>query len=304
MKYNVELRQIENVFDFEYPFYDDQFKCEFEDKFIEEYYFNEIGFETVERFKQRLRAKLKKKMPYWTQLYETELESQGISFLLNKDLKETFIRTVDTEDRILGNSSMDTASDSTYSDKSTSESSNEAQNTSNSTYKTNNATTNHHTNKHEGTIKDKTAGSQHTIGKDSNIADGVASVGLTQGLVTGMHESNVINGNDLTKTFDNKDIVDGNTTDKKNETNEANEKLKSKDNSATNNSGSRNGKEKSVGTSSEDKTGKLLEKTDLISQGNIGTTSSAELLEKWREVLINIDEIIIDECNDLFMQIY
>ena len=42
----------------------------------------------------------------------------------------------------------------------------------------------------------------------------------------------------------------------------------------------------------------------LKSQGNIGVTSSAELLEKWREVLINLDEIIIEDCRDLFMQIY
>ena len=42
----------------------------------------------------------------------------------------------------------------------------------------------------------------------------------------------------------------------------------------------------------------------IIGKGNIGTTSSAELLSKWREVLINIDRLIIDECKDLFMLIY
>ena len=46
------------------------------------------------------------------------------------------------------------------------------------------------------------------------------------------------------------------------------------------------------------------ETTSLVSQGNIGITSSAELLQKWREVLINIDEIIIEDCRDLFMRIY
>ena len=42
----------------------------------------------------------------------------------------------------------------------------------------------------------------------------------------------------------------------------------------------------------------------LVSQGNIGVTSSAELLEKWRNVLINIDQMIFEECSDLFMLIY
>ena len=46
------------------------------------------------------------------------------------------------------------------------------------------------------------------------------------------------------------------------------------------------------------------ETTTLISRGNIGVTSSAELLKQWREVLINIDNMIIEECSDLFMSIY
>ena len=60
----------------------------------------------------------------------------------------------------------------------------------------------------------------------------------------------------------------------------------------------------SEGTLSQTENGKTVEKTDLLSQGNIGITSSAELLQKWREVLINIDEIIIEDCRDLFMKIY
>ena len=46
------------------------------------------------------------------------------------------------------------------------------------------------------------------------------------------------------------------------------------------------------------------ERTKLSSKGNIGVTSSAELLEKWRKVIINIDDLIINECSDLFMQVY
>ena len=49
---------------------------------------------------------------------------------------------------------------------------------------------------------------------------------------------------------------------------------------------------------------KQTETNTLTSKGNIGVTSSAELLEKWRKVIINIDELIINECSDLFMQVY
>ena len=100
--YTLELRRIHEtpgmcVFDFPYDFYDEQFKCDFEEKFIDHYYFDQIGFETVSRFKQRLRAHLNKKMPYYTQLYKTELASENLDFLLNKDLRETFTRTLNTE---------------------------------------------------------------------------------------------------------------------------------------------------------------------------------------------------------------
>ena len=39
------------------------------------------------------------------------------------------------------------------------------------------------------------------------------------------------------------------------------------------------------------------------SKGNIGITSSAELLEKWRSIIIDIDNEIIEEAEKFFMQI-
>ena len=254
--YTVELRQIKNVFDFDYPFYEEQFKCDFEEKFIKHYYFDEIGFETIERFKQRLEAKLYKKMPYWSQLYETELEAEGIAFLLNKDLKESFIRTVDTEDKILGTS---TTNESTSSNGQVNDTKNYTSNTKEVANGTNSGTEN---------------------GKVSNVADGVASASLETGLLTGVNEQKTTG----TSNVDTTNTGSGNETGTK--TNSSSE------------TSSQNGK------NTEDRNGKLLEKTELVSQGNIGTTSSAELLDKWRSVLINIDELIIDECQDLFMGIF
>ena len=57
-------------------------------------------------------------------------------------------------------------------------------------------------------------------------------------------------------------------------------------------------------TSTGESTGNSKEEYTLTSQGYIGITSSAELLDKWRQVLLNIDLMIFDECNDLFMQIF
>lgn len=194
------LLQDENfkLFDFNYDFYSEEAKEDFEEKFINRYMFDEIGFETVIRFKHFLKEKLNRIAPYYKQLYQTELRcmEDDIDFMLNKDLRET--------ETIKGN--------------------NKSSNTTNA--------------------------NSSTLNKESYLDNGNASLDLSEGNMTGISSSE---GNGITNSSQ---------------------------------------------EDSNDQTRTLL------SQGNIGITSSAELLEKWRSVLINIDELIIEECRDLFMMIY
>ena len=208
-KYTLELRRIQQthkIFDFDYDFYtnDETIKYNFEDKFINEYYFNEIGFETVGRFKQRLKTKLNKIMPYYTQLYQTELRTKDIDFMLNKDLEEVYERVLEGSNTSKNDVTVD-----------------------------NNSTSNV---------------------LESNIDNGNASLELEKGSLTNVGKSTI---NDNTKS-----------------------------------------------SNSVNDTTNQTERTKLSSKGNIGVTSSAELLEKWRKVIINIDDLIINECSDLFMQVY
>ena len=208
-KYTLELRRIHQthkIFDFDYDFYtnDETIKYNFEDKFINEYYFNEIGFETVGRFKQRLRAKLNKIMPYYSQLYQTELRSKDIDFMLNKDLEEVYERVLEGSNTSKNDVTVDNSSTSNV--------------------------------------------------LESNIDNGNASLELEKGSLTNVGKSTL---NDNTKS-----------------------------------------------SNSVNDTTNQTERTKLSSKGNIGVTSSAELLEKWRKVIINIDDLIINECSDLFMQVY
>ena len=77
-----------NIFPSTYDFYldDEQARKDFEEKFIKHYYYREIGFETPFMFIQKLEAHLLINMPYWKQLYETELEAKNINFLLKISL--------------------------------------------------------------------------------------------------------------------------------------------------------------------------------------------------------------------------
>ena len=206
-KYTLELNQIVNdldfnLFDFEYNLYDNDLKTEFEKKFIDHFYFYEIGLTPIARFKKALQIKLNDIYPYYAQLYQTELRCKDIDFMLNKDLKEQYTR------ELTGNSSVNQSSTTTSNDTSL--------NINNDT-------------------------------PQNKIDD------LDQFMTS------------ASKNTDNSTMSSNGT------------------NSAENNS---------------------TETYSLISQGNIGVTSSAELLEKWRSVLINIDQMIFEECNDLFMLIY
>ena len=205
-KYTLELRYLYedenfNLFDFPYNLYNNDLKPWFEEKFYQHFMFYEIGFDTIGMFKQRLMSKLNDIFPYYKQLYETEIRTKGIDFMLNKDLKESYVREL----------------------------------TSNS-----------------------------NSNQESNVTSNSLS---TAGQLT---PSLIANSQKIDKFMDSAQ----------------------KDNSSSNS------------TSTGESNGNSREEYTLTSQGNIGITSSAELLTKWRETLLNIDLMIFEECNDLFMQIF
>lgn len=81
-----------NIFDFDYPFYNEERRKQFEQHFIEYFYFDEIGQETVARFKHRLKIKLNLIMPYWNKIFLADELEQRI--LDNYDVTETYEKEV------------------------------------------------------------------------------------------------------------------------------------------------------------------------------------------------------------------
>lgn len=63
----------EKVFDFNYPIFDEAYRSVLETKILEHYYTREICEETVGLWKLRLKTKMNEIMPYYNQLYESEL---------------------------------------------------------------------------------------------------------------------------------------------------------------------------------------------------------------------------------------
>lgn len=214
-KYTLQLYYIYkddtyNLFDQPYNLYNNELKPYFQEKFFQHFMFYEIGFDNINIFKQHLISTLNDIYPKYKQLYETEIRCQNIDFMLNKDLKESYIRKLNGESE--GNSQASSSSDNTS---------------------TNN---------------------DLTIGNDT--------------------PQNKID--DLDKYMTSASKSNSNSTN--NSTSNANNTIKNKSNN--------------------------MEEYELISQGNIGVTSSAELLEKWRNVIINIDLMIFKELENLFLFVF
>ena len=64
----------------------------------------------------------------------------------------------------------------------------------------------------------------------------------------------------------------------------------------------------SSGTGSQTLTGnneqQLTERTTFTSNGDIGIQTPAYAIAEWRKIIINLNQLIINECEDLFMKIY
>lgn len=199
-----------NLFDQPYNLYDNELKSQFQEKFFQHFMFYEIGFDNINIFKQHLIATLNDIYPYYKQLYETELRTQEIDFMLNKDLKESYVRKLNGET--------------------------------------------------EGNSQATSTGVNTSNNNDLTIANDTPQNKV----------------DDLDKYMTSASKTSSNSTNKS--TSNANNTVKNKSNNT--------------------------EEYELISQGNIGVTSSAELLEKWRNVLINIDTMIFKELENLFLFVY
>lgn len=64
---------IPKVFDFDFPIFDENYRNVLETKILRHYYMREIGFETVGQWKLKLETTLNEIMPYYNQLYKSEL---------------------------------------------------------------------------------------------------------------------------------------------------------------------------------------------------------------------------------------
>lgn len=260
--YTMELREIANdkstpVFGFNYPFYcdDKQAKKEFEELFINRYYFHEIGAETYDRWRHQLKTRLCVIMPYYAQLYQTEWTQVEKDMMNSKDLVETTIHTL-TSNQSGSQEQQGTSESSSQSEGSGTETS-EANSQANGTG----------------------IGSTNSTDLESALDNGVPQVHLETDLTR--------------KTQSDSTSTTSSEATSQSDSNTTSSSLATSSNQATNES-----------TMTNQQQNELEETTTFTSKGDIGIQTPAYAITEWRKVIININEMILNECKDLFMQIY
>lgn len=93
------------IFDFPYDLFDPAYKEVLETKFLRHFYTREIGFETVGLWKLKLRDKFEMKLPYYNQLWSSELEKFNPLYDVDYHIVNTGDRFSNTESHSSGNGS-------------------------------------------------------------------------------------------------------------------------------------------------------------------------------------------------------
>lgn len=275
-KYTTELRYlIENNFDIglkDYPIFDENYREPLNRKIINHYYFREIGFETAELFKRYLNNTMNEIMPYYNQLFKSEL--MEFNPFYNVDKTVTADKNNNSVSDFVGN----------ISGKNTQTADTENTQTNNGKQQTTTA----------ATSTGESVGNSTTTNKNKNVSSdtpqGFLSINSieneTYASAAEMGNAESINNSKATSNNAENGITDQTTADE----------TKATGNSKSNATTETDTANKTTSNDFENYISHVIGKSE-------GETYS-EMLMKFRETFLNIDMMIIDELKTCFMMIY
>lgn len=275
-KYTTELRYlIESGFDIglkDYPIFDENYREPLNRKIINHYYFREIGFETAELFKRYLNNTMNEIMPYYNQLFKSELLEFNPFY--NVDKTVTADKNNNSVSDFVGN----------ISGKNTQTADTENTQTNNGKQQTTTA----------ATSTGESVGNSTTTNRNKNVSSdtpqGFLSINSieneTYASAAEMGNAESINNSKATSNNAENGITDQTTADE----------TKATGNSKSNATTETDTANKTTSNDFENYISHVIGKSE-------GETYS-EMLMKFRETFLNIDMMIIDELKTCFMMIY
>ena len=267
-------KAIPSIFDFDFPIFDEKYRPVLERKILKHYFTREIGLETVGLWKLKLDTKLNEIMPYYNQLYNSELiefnplydvelkRERNTDRNLNED-------TTNTEDRSGGSTTSTTQdySDETENTESTTDERNRTTNGKENQTNTGNKT-NMYSDTPQGAITDLQSGkylTNATIDTENDVVE----------RTTENTEEENLNGS-----------RDGRTESTGNTTSDSN----------TDFSNTVDGRKQSNINTIED----YIENVS----GSTGGKNFSERLQDFRNTFLNIDMMVINDLSELFFSLW
>lgn len=284
-KYTTELRYlIENDFDIglkNYPIFDENYRKLLNQKIINHYYFREIGMETAELFKRYLNTTMNEIMPYYNQLYKSEL----LEFNPFYNVDKTIVSDKNN------NSVSDFIGNTTGKNQQNADTENTQ--TNNGKQQTTTAATS------VGESVGNSKGSGKTTNKSKRVSSdtpqGFLSINSidseTYASAAEMANGETVNEFTVNDTKATSNNSESGTTD---QTNVA--ETKAKGNTTSNATTETDTANKTTSNDFENYVSHVIGKSE-------GETYS-EMLLKFRDTFLNIDMMIIDELKTCFMMIY
>lgn len=286
------------IFDFDFPIFDEDYKIPLEKKIIRHFYLREIGFETLGLWKLKLNDKMNEIMPYFNQLYESELlkfnplvdvdvkTTSNTAGTGNTDFSQTDTKnTSDTETKkdifsSTEHSAFDSSKSGSASGQSTSKSTN------------------------DGSVSDSSTSSKTYNDNDDYSDTPQGSVGNLNNLtyLTNARHKHGDSSDSTTSTGTSKSTLSNDATSKDTTSNTEQSTNDKNFNSTDSLNSSRKGS-----ASSDISSNTATKNTQNYAEnviGKRGSQSYSAMLNEFRQTFLNIDKMILDELSDLFMTIY
>lgn len=275
---DVIKKALPNVFDFSFPIFDENYRSVLETKILKHFYTREIGLETIGLWKLKLNTKLNEIMPYFNQLYSSQLYEFNPFY----DVDLTRKHRIDGS----GKRDTDTTTNTEVESHNTIDDSGTA-NTDNSGSRTDELTNDNSRVSTKTETQFDTFAERYSDTPQGALTDLKADKYLTNATLRDDNKNN--NGNEnVTDKVNSSDIV--NTTDNTAVNDSRNTESRGSNSSTT------NGNVSAVLTNTED----YLETV----QGKNGGVSYSKLLMEYRETFLNIDMMIIEKLEPLFFQLW
>lgn len=327
----------ERIFNFDFPLFDPNYKKHLCQKILLEYYMEEIGQETVGLWKLTLRQKLNKIMPYYNQLYKSELLTFEIFDDVN--IEKEYTKTNDGNENISESSdsnetlNYDSTGNSNTTKFNSSDGKIETDKSIDNRFSENSEKNNDETNNGEynSNLKQKGKDISETKTENGETVNATLLFSDTpQGRISNLNENGYLTDarnnktqteskgqTNLTSDTDNQtDIIDktkntniGKETFRNNSSNDTDEITSTTtENSSNGNENTATSKidnsiQNTFSSKVGNKTNEIFETYYEKIKGKNGGTNSKRLIE-FRETFLNIDAMILDDLQDLFMGLW